>query len=149
MTEVNTVSQDSGNLLFKLSLAEALEEVATSVTEEACLNNEHAINICFNNIHLFDDLVSSKDISCIYLILYIIQTSIVAVSDDGMALCLESCQIIDYLATKEGAAVFQCRLVDDNLCALCLDTFHDSLNGRLAEVVGVGFHRQTIDTNDA
>ena len=86
MTEVNTVSQDSGNLLFKLSLAEALEEVATSVAEEAWLNNEHAINICFNNIHLFDDLVSSKNISSIYLLLHIIQTSIIAVGNDGMAL---------------------------------------------------------------
>ena len=37
LTEVNTVSQDWGNLLFKLSLAETLEEVATRVTEEAWL----------------------------------------------------------------------------------------------------------------
>ena len=35
LAEVNTVSQDWGYLFFKLSLAEALEEVATSVTEEA------------------------------------------------------------------------------------------------------------------
>ena len=37
---VYTVSQDWGNLFFKLSLAEALEEVATSVTEEAWLYND-------------------------------------------------------------------------------------------------------------
>ena len=41
------MSQDWGNLLFKLSLAEALEEVATSITEEAWLYNENAFNICF------------------------------------------------------------------------------------------------------
>ena len=35
LAEVNTVSQDWGYLLFKLSLAEALEEVATSISEEA------------------------------------------------------------------------------------------------------------------
>ena len=51
LAEVNTVSQDWGNLLFKLSLAEALEEVATRVAEEAWLYNENAFNICFDYIH--------------------------------------------------------------------------------------------------
>ena len=53
LAEVNTVSQDWGNLFFKLSLAEALEEVATSITEEAWLYNEYAIYISFNYIHCF------------------------------------------------------------------------------------------------
>ena len=51
LAEVNMVSQDWGNLLFKLSLAETLEEVATSVTEEAWLYNEYAFNISFDYIH--------------------------------------------------------------------------------------------------
>ena len=51
LAEVNTVSQDWGNLFFKLSLAEALEEVATRVAEEAWLNYENAINFCFDYIH--------------------------------------------------------------------------------------------------
>ena len=51
LAEVNTVSQDWGNLLFKLSLAEALEEVATRVAEEAWLYYEDAFNICFYYIH--------------------------------------------------------------------------------------------------
>ena len=51
LAEVNTVSQDWGNLLFKLSLAEALEEVATSVAEEAWLYNEHAFYIGFYYFH--------------------------------------------------------------------------------------------------
>ena len=37
LAEVNTVSQDWGYFLFKLSLAEALEEVTTRVAEEAWL----------------------------------------------------------------------------------------------------------------
>ena len=45
------MSQDWGYLLFKLSLAEVLEEVATSITEEAWLNNEDAIYISFDYIH--------------------------------------------------------------------------------------------------
>ena len=47
------MSQDWGYLLFKLSLTEALEEVATSITEEAWLNNEDAIYISFDYIHCF------------------------------------------------------------------------------------------------
>ena len=50
---MNTVSQDWGNLFFKLSLAEALEEVATRVAEEAWLYNEYAIYIGFDYIHRF------------------------------------------------------------------------------------------------
>ena len=53
LAEVNTVSQDWGNLFFKLSLAEALEEVATRVAEEAWLYNEYAIYIGFDYIHRF------------------------------------------------------------------------------------------------
>ena len=53
LAEVNTVSQDWGNLFFKLSLAEALEEVATRVAEEAWLYNENAFYFSFDYIHRF------------------------------------------------------------------------------------------------
>ena len=53
LAKVYTVSQDWGNLFFKLSLAKALKEVATSVTEEAWLYNEYAFNISFDYIHRF------------------------------------------------------------------------------------------------
>ena len=46
--------QDWGNLFFKLSLAEALEEVATSIAEEAWLYNEYAFYIGFDYIHCFN-----------------------------------------------------------------------------------------------
>ena len=42
LAEVNTMSQDWGYLLFELSFAETLEEMATSITEEAWLKNENA-----------------------------------------------------------------------------------------------------------
>jgi len=54
LAEVNTVSLDWGNLLFKLSLAEALEEVAARVAEEAWLYNEYAFYFCFYYIHCFN-----------------------------------------------------------------------------------------------
>ena len=53
LAEVNAMPQDWGYFLFKLSLAEALEEVATSITEEAWLYNEYAFNICFDYIRWF------------------------------------------------------------------------------------------------
>ena len=57
--------------------------------------------------------------------------------DDGVALCLELCQVVDHLAAEECGAVFKGWLVDDDLSTLSLDTLHDALNGRLAEVVAV------------
>ena len=54
LAEVNTVPQDRRDLLFKLSLAEALEEVAARVAEEAWLYNEYAFYICFDYIHCYN-----------------------------------------------------------------------------------------------
>lgn len=51
LAKMNTMSQNWGNLLFKLSFAEALEEISSSIAEEAWLYNENAINFCFNYIH--------------------------------------------------------------------------------------------------
>ena len=51
LAEVNTMSQNRSYLFFKLSLAEALEEVATRVAEEAWLYNEYAFYFCFYYIH--------------------------------------------------------------------------------------------------
>ena len=53
LAEVNTVSNDRRDLLFKLSLAETLEELAANITEEAWLYNEHTINFCLYYIHCF------------------------------------------------------------------------------------------------
>ena len=51
---MNTMSQDWGYLFFKLSFTEALEEVATSITEEVWLNDENTIYFCFYYIHWFN-----------------------------------------------------------------------------------------------
>ena len=53
LAEVNTVSNDRRDLLFKLSLAETLEELAANITEEAWLYNEDAFYFCFYYIHRF------------------------------------------------------------------------------------------------
>ena len=79
--------------------------------------------------HKYYILISSENVSSVDLILYIIQTSIVAVGDDGMTLCLEGFKVVLYSATKEGAAFFQGWLINDYLGALCLDALHDTLDG--------------------
>ena len=66
-----------------------------------------------------------------------------------MALCLELLQVVYHLAAKEGGAILQGWLVDDDLSALCLDALHDALDGALPEVIAVRLHRQAIDTDDA
>ena len=45
------ISQDRSNFLIKLSLAKALEEVATSISEEAWLNYKYAIYRCLDYVH--------------------------------------------------------------------------------------------------
>ena len=62
---------------------------------------------------------------------------------------LEFLEVVDYQGAEEGGAVFECRLVDDDGGALGLDPFHDTLDARLAEVVGMTLHGQAIDTDDA
>ena len=56
-------------------------------------------------------------------------------------------EVVDYETAKEGRAIFKSWLIDDDIGSLCLNALHDALYGRLAEVVGVGFHRQTIETD--
>ena len=51
-------------------------------------------------------LVPPENIPRINLFLHIIQTSIIPVGNDGMALALESIQVIHHLAAEERAAIF-------------------------------------------
>ena len=50
--------------------------------------------------------ISSEYIPRINLFLHIIQTSIIPIGNDGMALALESIQVIHHLAAEERAAIF-------------------------------------------
>jgi len=54
LAEVYTVPQDWGNLFFKLSLAETLKEIATSIKEEGWLYNEYASYISFDYINCYN-----------------------------------------------------------------------------------------------
>lgn len=64
-----------------------------------------------------------------------------------MGALLELVKVVDDLGTEERGSVLEGRLIDDHRSALGLDTLHHTLNGALAEVVGVGLHGQTVDAN--
>lgn len=88
-------------------------------------------------------LISSEQISGINLRFNIVQTAVIAVSNNRLAVSLELVELVFYNAAEEGAAVLQRGFIDNNLRSLGLNALHNSLNAALAEVVGIGFHRQT------
>ena len=73
-------------------------------------------------------LISLKDISCVYFLFYIVQTTIISVGDNCLALFLKFFQIIDYFASEECCTIFQRWFVDNYRCSFCFDTLHNSLN---------------------
>lgn len=91
--------------------------------------------------------ISLEYISRIHFILHIIQATVIPVGDDGVGLFLKYFKVIHNLRTKEGLAVLQGGLVDNNVGTLGLDALHDALDSTLAEIVAVGLHRQTEHTN--
>ena len=93
-------------------------------------------------------LVAAEDVAGIDLGGDVAEGVVEAVGDDGLAAGLEGGEVVDDEAAEEGGAVGERGLVDDDLGALGLDALHDALDGGLAEVVGVGLHRQAIDADD-
>lgn len=51
LAELHLVAHQWLYFLFKLSLAEALEEIAMSISKQARLNDEYAFNICLYYVH--------------------------------------------------------------------------------------------------
>ena len=94
------------------------------------------------------DLVATEDVAGIDLGGDVAEGVVEAVGDDGFAAGLEGGEVVDDEAAEEGGAVGERGLIDDDLGALGLDALHDALDGGLAEVVGVGLHRQAIDADD-
>ena len=54
LAELHLVAHQWLYLLFKLTLAEALEEITTSISKQARLNDEHALNICLYYFHFIN-----------------------------------------------------------------------------------------------
>ena len=92
--------------------------------------------------------VSPEQVAGVDLLLYIIEAAVIAVGNDGLTPLFERLKVVYHLTAKEGRAILQRRLVDDDGRALGLDPLHDALNGGLPEVVGVRLHGQAVDADD-
>ena len=60
-------------------------------------------------------LIPTEQVAGIDLVLYIIQTAVIAVGNDSLTTFLKLLKVIHNFAAKEGAAILQRRLVDDDL----------------------------------
>lgn len=56
-------------------------------------------------------------------------------------------KFIHHNAAEERTSIFQCRLIDNDLCTFGLDAFHNALDATLSEVIAIALHRQAIYTN--
>ena len=72
-------------------------------------------DFCNGPLQKLINLIPSEDVSCINLILYIVETRIIAVGDDGIGLSLELGEVVDYETAEECASVFKSWLVDDDI----------------------------------
>lgn len=93
-------------------------------------------------------LVAFEDVAGIDFGGDVVEDGVVAVGDDGITLGLEGGEVVDDEAAEEGGAVRKGGLIDDDLGTFGLDALHHSLDAALTEIVGVGLHRQAIDTNN-
>ena len=93
-------------------------------------------------------LVPAEQVAGVDLVLYVIEARVITVRDNGVRALLELIKVVDHFGAKEGRAVFERGFIDDNRRTLGLDALHHTLNGALAEVVGVGLHRQAVDVRD-
>ncbi len=91
-------------------------------------------------------LVSSIQISCVNLFFHIREDILVAVCHNYIGAALKLLQVVDHKGAEEGGAVLQGWLVDNNFSALCLDSFHNALNGGLAEVIRICLHSKAANT---
>ena len=81
--------------------------------------------------------VSSEQIPRIDLLLHVVKAAVITVRDDRVRARLELFKIIHHKASEESYTVRKGRLIDDNSCALSLDSLHNTLNRGLTEVVTV------------
>lgn len=52
LAELHLVANQWLHFLFKLTLAEALEEIAASISKQAWLNDEYAFYVCLYYVHI-------------------------------------------------------------------------------------------------
>lgn len=95
----------------------------------------------FALLECISDLVASEDVAGVDFVADVVEAAVVAVGYDGVALGFELFEVVDHLGAEEGFSVSEGGFIDDDFRALGLDALHYSLDGALAEIVGVGLHR--------
>ena len=88
-----------------------------------------------------------KLISRVHFVRHVREFVAPAGGDDHVAAGLEGLQVVRDLGAEEFRRV-QRGFVDHHRHALGRHALHDALNGTLAEIVGVGLHRQAVDAHD-
>lgn len=99
--------------------------------------HKYLLRILLHVYYLKRLLIPIEQIPRIHLISNVIQAAVIAVGNDCLALILERIKVVDDFAAEERFAVLESWFIDDDFGTLCLDAFHDALDGTLAEVVGV------------
>ena len=70
------------------------------------ITGRHTYPLLLLLLNLSRFLISAKDIPCVYFVLYIVQTTIIAVCDNSLALFLKFLQIVHNFASEEGTSIF-------------------------------------------
>ena len=71
----------------------------------------------------------------------------VAVGEDAGGLVLECIEVMDNRASAEGRAVSEDGFIDDAIHAFAAKALDDALDGALAEIVALAFHREPVDAD--
>ena len=79
-------------------------------------------------VHKYTALISSKKVSGIDFIHYIIQAAVIAVGNDTVTYFLKFFQISNDPVPEESGPRLQSRLVNDDLRSLGTDPLHDALD---------------------
>ena len=84
----------------------------------------------------FDCLVSCEDVAGVDFVFYVVEEWVIAVGDNGLTHALEDFDVFEDTATgKDFVSFWKSGFVYIDICALIQKVFHDTLNGRLSEVV--------------
>ena len=80
-------------------------------------------------------------------VLYFVQAGIITVGDDTVALLFEFIQIVYDFASEKCRTIFESWFINDHGCSFRLNSLHDTLDRGLTEVIRIGFHSQTVNTD--
>lgn len=91
-----------------------------------------------HRIHFrFRQSIPTIQIPSIHLLLHIIQTAVIPVRNNSLTQLFKLLQIIHHSTAKERTSILQCRLINNHRCTFRLNSLHNTLDRRLAEVIRI------------